>query len=239
MPRTAWIGLTLALGCLAATAAGASPEAPATATHSDQSLIDEPWLTLEAPTPSHDKPRPLARDGKSATKKAAGASLPGRTSAAWFRTTLSLAGVIGLILLLAWGYRRMAAGGRLGLTLRPRTAGVVEILSRTTLAPRQSLCLVRVGPKLVLLGCTPTTIRPLDVINDATLTAQLAGHAAQQRPDSHTAEFTRVLESEARGFQERTTAEEESPAPTDDRLNSIRDTLGDTIQRLRTKMAGV
>lgn len=241
-----WLGLALALGSLAARAVGEPPEqrAAAFAAEPDNALRDEPWLSLERPAsvagaaPAAVEPRPLERRAQTVTARAAGTQAPRRGSAAWLRTTVSLGGVVGLILLLAWGYRRMAAGGRLGLSLRPRRAGVVEVLSRTTLAPRQSLCLVRVGPRLVLLGCTPTSIQPLDVICDADLTARLAGQAAQQRPDSHTAEFTRVLESEARNFEPEAAPADELAAPTDARLNALRDTLGDTIQRVRAKLAG-
>lgn len=85
----------------------------------------------------------------------------------------------------------------------------------------------------MLLGCTHDSVRTLDVIHDADLTARLLGQEAQQRPDSHTAEFTRCLEHEANTYDREQAALDETPGPEESRLLAIKEKLTGTIQRLR------
>lgn len=118
----------------------------------------------------------------------------------WSRSLLSLAGVVGLILLLAWGYR-MVMGERISGLGRGRRPGVIEVVSRTTVAPRQSLCLVRVGPRMVLVGISSDGMRSLDVIDDPALAAQLAGDAEGARTGSSGDGFRGVLAGEASAYK--------------------------------------
>ena len=248
VPWMAWSGFGLAL--TAATAFGATPpasarehptSAPSRAVPAAQQTppaADDPWPSPDIAAPPVD-PRPLPR--AASPRRAAATAQPdtvgpiSNPSAGWVRTTLALGGVVGLILLLAWGYRRMATGTSLGRALRPRGTPLIEVVSRAALGPRQSVCLVRVGPRLVLLGCTPDAVRALDVIHDADLAARLLGQATAQRPDSHTAEFARCLEREA-GTYPRATDDrgDEQLTPDEPRLDAVRQKLSDTLQRLRT-----
>jgi flagellar biogenesis protein FliO len=154
-------------------------------------------------------------------------------SSVW-RTTAALGAVVALILLLAWGYRAVASGGRLALS--NRKPGLIEVLSRTALSPRQSLCLVRIGPRLVLLGVTPESVRALDVIPDADVAAQLTGQAAARRADSSSAEFARCLEQQSRAYAAEVPVDD-APTPEDDRLAELKQRLSDTIARLRATAA--
>lgn len=135
---------------------------------------------------------PLVRRDAAERQAVAAPSRPA-AGGSWLRSLGSLVAVIGLIALLAWGYR--AAGG--GLTaLRPRRSGVIELVSRVSLSPRQSLCLVRVGPRMVLVGASGDRLTSLDVIEDAALVAQLAGDAERARNGGGAA-FQTLLESQA------------------------------------------
>ncbi|QOV91617.1 FliO/MopB family protein [Humisphaera borealis] len=62
------------------------------------------------------------------------------------RVLLSLALVIGLILFLKWGGKKL-----FGLQSGTGT-GVMQVVSRTILAPKQQLLLVRVGKRLLIVG---------------------------------------------------------------------------------------
>jgi flagellar biogenesis protein FliO len=154
---------------------------------------------VAATTPPDAEARPLPRAHVTNAKVAPtpGAAAGAESARPWTRTGLSLAAVLMLILLLAWGYRQVAAGG-LRWTARGRHPGLIEVLGRTALSPRHSLCLVRVGPRLILLGVTPTSVSALDTVQNPELTAQLAGEAARRRPESHSAAFAACLESQAR-----------------------------------------
>lgn len=154
----------------------------------------------------------------------------------YLRTTAALAAVVALIILLTWGYRAVAGhGGRLALLLRGRHAGLIEVVSRLALSPRQSLCLVRIGPRLILLGLAPGGVQALDVIQDPDLVAQLLGQAAQRRGDSHTAEFARCLEHYAKGPQPEPEGPDESVTPEQQQLAGVKELLADTLRRLRAR----
>ena len=207
----------------------APSSAPAAASAND------PWSTPDIEP--HVAPRVVSRRHADPAAAREGVA-PAFPQGSWVRTTAALAGVVGLIVLLGWGYRGMLGSGSRRWATRGRHPSLLEVVSRTALSPRQSLCLVRCGPRLVLLGVTADAIRPLDVINDADLTARLMGDVARQRPDSSTAEFARCLESEARGYSD-DRQEPDAPRTTDDRqLGAVRNRLAETLGRLRSKGGG-
>ncbi len=150
------------------------------------------------------------------------------SSGSWWRTAAALAGVVGLIVFLAWGYRTATSGG-LQLWGRQRQPGLIEVLSRVTLGPRQSVCLLRIGPRMVLVGQSGDGLRTLDVIDDADLTARLAGQALTRRSDSSTAEFRQVLKGQARQYRKTTTA----PPADEPQLDRVRQNVLEAIERLR------
>ncbi len=235
VPRMVLLGLTLAL--LAATpraAGGDVAPVPAGAEATSQpagAAIPDPWAALD-PATARPEARPLERRHGGVPQTSAQVGSEARTAQSWLRTTLSLAAVVGLIVLLAWGYRRVAATGTFALA-RGRGAPLIEVVGRTALSPRHSVCLVRVGPRLVLLGCTHDSIRSLDVITDPELSARLLGQAAQQRADSHTAEFAKCLEREAGSYGEQGGGSAEDALPEEARLAELKQRLGGTLQRLR------
>ena len=150
----------------------------------------------------------------------------------------ALGGVVALIVLLAWGYRVTAGlGGRFSLA-RIQNRGLLQVVSRLAISPRQSVCLLRVGERAVLVGVSPDGIRTLDVVSDPDAAARLLGLAARQRSGSSTAEFEEVLKSETVAFDG---AEDETPERADAaRIVKIRDRLTGTLERLRamTRHAG-
>ena len=239
VPRMAWSGLWVVLAASTAwgrpsgTSAAAVDSNAAPPTHA----APDPWASAEITPPSDVAPpteaRPLPR--RSALRPGDSAPRPGtRQASAWLRTSASLGGVVALILLLAWGYRRVAAGwGILPRDLRPRRAPLIEVVSRAALAPRQTLYLIRVGPRLILVGCTPDAIRPLHEIQDPDLVATLLGEAAGQRPDSASAEFARCLEQQASAFEADSPNTTEKLTPDEQGLGTVRKKLEDTIARLR------
>jgi flagellar biogenesis protein FliO len=235
------LGLLCVLGCAAALAEppaerAQSCDGPAEAAPPTQPALDDAWSSTELVAPAMDA-RPLVRvheRGRLQPERQAP-----RSSGAWGRTTAALGGVVALIALLAWGYRAMAAGGgALRWAGRGRHPGLIEVVGRTALSPRQTLCLVRIGPRLVLLGVTPAAVRTLDVIQDADLTAQLLGEAARRRSDSSTAEFARCLEREAQTYVPPHAELDETLTPDAERIVDVKRRLTGTIARLRAKAVG-
>ncbi len=205
----------------AARAASEPPRQPApafAASATAASPATDPW---EAIAPDRD--RVLIR--RSTPRHAADAA-PARPTAApgWLRTAGSLAAVVALIMLLAWGYRAVT-GGSLSLGSRGRIAGLIDVVSRTALSPRQTLVLVRVGPRMVLLGVSPERIDTLETIADEALVARLAGAAARERPDSISAEFRQALHDQQQRF------EAEAPPAHDGAADATRDDLTERLAR--------
>lgn len=111
----------------------------------------------------------------------AGNRTPGSESApaSGLRLWLPLAFVLIVIGVLAWAARRMFP--RMG---RAGGDGAITVLSRCVLSPKQSLCLVRLGRRIVLLGMTPDRINTLAEITDADEAALLIAAASSHRAES-------------------------------------------------------
>ncbi len=138
--------------------------------------------------------------GWSAGRKAE-ASLPARQEAAtsfwpgW--EVLPLAIVVALILGVAWVVKRFMPASRM-LT----GAGVLEIVARLPLSGKQSLLLVKMGRRLILLGVTAERITSLDVLDDPEQVAPLLGELASRRPDSISHAFADAFGREAHQYME-------------------------------------
>jgi len=103
----------------------------------------------------------------------------GATSLPYGKMMWPLAAVLGTIALAAWGLRKWAVGGgRLGST------GAITVLARHYLSSKRSLCLVRLGRRVVLLGVTPEHIGAVADLGDADEAAALMAGLERTRPGS-------------------------------------------------------
>jgi flagellar biogenesis protein FliO len=117
----------------------------------------------------------------------------------------------------------------LALTSRNRMPGLIEVISRTSLSPRQSLCLVRVGPRLVLVGVSQDSMRALDVIEDGSAASRLSGEAARRKSDSVSAEFDSWLQEESGAYAR----PDEQTFETSTRMGDVKRQLAGTIRRIK------
>lgn len=240
VPRMAVVVALFGLTPMAATAQNQPPGDVTSDRPTPEALhpsgLDDPWLAVEPEFPDQES-RILRRNPTGGVSPMLAAkSEPGQRP--WLRTMGALAGVVGLIVLLAWGYRTMARGNLplLGKTRRPE---LIEVISRTPLSARQSVCLVRIGPRLVLVGQSSDTLRTLDVIADPDLAARLVGQATQRRPDSSQAEFRNCLEHEAAAYRQPDDAIDETITPDHQRIANVHQGVTSTIQRIRQAVAGM
>jgi len=100
----------------------------------------------------------------------------------------SLAIVLGLFVALAWFSKRFGPAGSAAL---PKEA--VELLGRAPLAGRQSMQLIRVGNRLLLVALSAGGAETLTEITDPVEVEHLAGLCRGNRADSASASFGRVL----------------------------------------------
>ncbi len=100
----------------------------------------------------------------------------------------SLAIVLGMFLAFVWCSKRFAPAGSAQL---PKEA--VELLGRTPLAGRQTMQLIRVGNRLLLVAMSPGGAETLTEITDPVEVEHLASLCRRGKSDSATASFNRTL----------------------------------------------
>jgi flagellar protein FliO/FliZ len=114
----------------------------------------------------------------------------------------SLAIVLGLFVVLVWVSKRFAPAGTAPL---PKEA--IELLGRAPLAGRQTMQLIRVGNRLLLVALSASGAETLTEITDPVEVEHLAGLCRRGKGDSASASFNRVLSQLA------TEPASESPRP--------------------------
>jgi flagellar biogenesis protein FliO len=234
MSRSPWMAL-ICLGSLTTNGLALAPSRPAVKpafssfpaeSGAPAAVEPNPWDSPEIAAPQLEDDlirRPSAARGTN-SRSSQGSGAVGSL----VRTSASLAGVVALIVLLAWGYRAASgAGNRFGSRWRGAEPGLIQVLHRTSIGPRQGLGLVRVGPQLVLLGTTHDSIRALTVVQDADLAARVAG----QRPQANgqRAEFQACLETESRAYTEPAPAAAGQDAPG---LGEVKHKLSQALRRM-------
>ncbi len=153
--------------------------------------------TSELPTADLPLP-PRRRDRRDA---AAGESSVMR-SPIW-TVASSLTMVVGLFLLTVWGARK-----HLPQAATPLPDDVVRVLGRAPLAHRQTMQLVRIGNKLVLLCVTPQGAETLAEIHDPNEVSRLTSSCDPSSPDVMSETFRHIL-SEVRDSRFSTSAAED------------------------------
>lgn len=145
-----------------------------------------------------------------------------------------LMAVLGTIGLLAMLFRRWNAGG-------PRSTGeaVIRVLARHYLSNKQSLCLVRVGQRVVLLGVTPESISACASIEDPEEVSNLITTSQRSTPGSFTSALTAFTHREvaAEAISPKLSARaDETILP--GRAAATADNLRDVLDRLQQLSAG-
>lgn len=107
---------------------------------------------------------------------------------AW-RTIGALGVVVGLIVLLRTVMTRFS--GPLGRARAP--AGIVEVLGRFPLARTQTLLLLKVDRRILLLAQTPQGLTTLSEMSDAEQVASLVQRIRNDRGDSFSRQFERLI----------------------------------------------
>jgi flagellar protein FliO/FliZ len=140
-----------------------------------------------APASESRQPLKLSPRGNSSERPLAGVSAATPSSAIG-TVASSLAIVIGLLLAVAWITRRFAPPGA-----APLPPQAIELLGRQPLGGKQSLQLLRIGNKLLLVALSPGGAQTLTEITDPVEVEQLAGICRRTKTDSASAAFSRVL----------------------------------------------
>ena len=78
----------------------------------------------------------------------------------------------------------------------------VRILARSSISPKQSLCLVKLGETILLLGLSPNHMAMLHTVEDPDEIAGLLGTLEQHKHDSITNSFSRMFRHEANSYDD-------------------------------------
>lgn len=133
-----------------------------------------------------DNPEKLSLNtGERKTGENSSGNLPG----GGFWTMLpSLLLVLALLAGCVWAARKYLPGaGRLGGN------PAMKVIGRTQVSPRQSLLLVKIGRRLLVVGATADRLTRIDNITDPTEVSEIIGLVESARPGSATAGFQNAL----------------------------------------------
>lgn len=183
------------------------------------------------PAASATADRPLrgrsARENKTLSRPPASTG-PG----SWWRVLGALVLVLGAILGMRWLLRRGSA------TRNPAgPSRAVEVLSRTAVSPKQAVMLIRVGPRLLVVGAGTDSMNTLAEIDDPEQVSQLLGAVEQAKAHSLTNTFSKALS----GWRARMgPAEDAAPADltSTDRMFTPAGGLADRFKAMVDKMRG-
>lgn len=107
----------------------------------------------------------------------------------WLFSTLA---ALGVVLALVFGLRWLLRRGGIVTASVPQ-GSVVEVLSRTTIAPRSHVILMRVGQRILVVNDSSNGMRTLSTIDDPEELADLLGAVDAARPSSMTKSFSGVM----------------------------------------------
>lgn len=118
----------------------------------------------------------------------------------WMFNTLAALGiVIGLVFAIRWVLRR----GGVVTSAAPR-GSVVEVLSRTTVAPRSHVVLMRVGQRILIVNDSPNGMRTLATVDDSQEVAELLGAIDASSPTSLSSGFQGTMSKLTAEWSQRT-----------------------------------
>jgi flagellar biosynthetic protein FliO len=199
--------LALAVSVQAAPTAGSTtPAQPVTLPHKDLLDADAAVKNAAAAESTQEIHRPTDSTGGGVEKKSAAAAptgddtrVVGRQNVAkgfWqVSDFLPLAIVLALVLGAAWAVKRYLPARRL-----VTGSGVLEVVARLPLSPKQSLVLVKMGRQMVLVGVTPERVNTVCLVDDPEQVAELVGRVASQARSSNSREFGQSLDEQADTF---------------------------------------
>lgn len=146
----------------------------------------------------------LVRETESIEKRAdnvsAGSDVRASVSFSPWRTLTSLVVVLVLFATGAFILRRfLKASGKIG-----KSSGV-EILSKNPINARQSVCIMKFGTRVFVLGVSPNHMAALDVIDNPDEVAIITGDIESSLPHSISHSFDKLFQRESRDYDKKAT----------------------------------
>ncbi len=181
-------------------------------------------LEQQVEAPGESKARPIKR--RAASDRPRAIKQNKAVGVEWYRNGfVALGAVLLLIAIVAWGLKRLGPKGQLG-------GSAIRILSRSHLSPKQSLALIRVSDRVMLVGITPDRISHLTTFDDPVgvdvMTASTSGNAVPRES------FGGLLDSESRLFEVDNDVEEQVSNADLGTVRQTRRNLKNLLGRVKT-----
>jgi flagellar protein FliO/FliZ len=166
-------------------------------------------------------------DVQAATARPGAGSTVASSSGDLIRLVIALAAVIGLILLLRAGYRRLSGAGLGG------TGKLVTVLSRSFISPKQQVLVLEVGKRLLVVGDSGGHMSSLCEITDPDEIAALIGRSRATSAAKAKTAFAGVFRKANESFDDQAVVEEPSEEATapDDAVST--EEIGGLLDKVR------
>ncbi len=162
--------------------------AQATAENADEALPADESVVAEEPLPANEL-LPLGAGEGDLFNGQVDQSSEGSLGDGWLLSTLA---ALGVVLAIVFGIRWLLKRGGVVSTVTPH-GGIVEVLSRTTVAPRSHVILMRVGTRVLVVSDSTAGMRTLASVEDAEEVAELLGAIDSAKPTSMSQSFGSVM----------------------------------------------
>ncbi|MFA7237640.1 MAG: flagellar biosynthetic protein FliO [Phycisphaeraceae bacterium] len=216
----------VAAGSPAQSTTTAAPNAPVSISPAPTGVAP---VSTEPPPPPQEQ-QPLGPSGLQAERSATGntsssATTSGGGSGGWVvQTMLALGLVIALIFALRWLLKRLTGWG--GATGAHRADALVEVLARSTIAPKTSVLFLKIHERIVVAGQTPAGLDTLTEFDDPDQVAAILTQIQAARPHSISRAFGSLLKQADKDY-----------APGDEQehiVDRTRDSMSGLLGRIRS-----
>ena len=144
---------------------------------------------------------------------------------------LPLAAVLALMALIVWAVKKYLPNVR-----RLTGSTAVKVVARTHLSPRQSIAVVRLGRRLLVVGQTADNLSPLGVVEDPEEVSQLLGEIESGKASSAVGSFNKVFQ---RTDEEFAAADEGAGGePAEGEIERVRTELESLTRKVREMTGG-
>jgi flagellar biosynthetic protein FliO len=154
-----------------------------------------------------------------------------KPSGGWLDFALPLAAVLALIGAVVWAVKKYLPNVR-----RLTGSTAMKVVARTHLSPRQSIAVVRLGRRLLVVGQTADNLSPLGVVEDPEEVSELLGQIESGKAGSAVGNFNRVFQKTDEEFA--AVDEEADGEPADGEIDRVRTELESLTRKVREVTGG-
>lgn len=157
-----------------------------------------------------------------------------RWGSGWVLNTVT---ALGVVILVIFALRTLLVKLGAAKGVSPRS-GVVEVLSRTAIAPRNHVLLIRVAGRVLVVGDSVAGLRTLAQIDDPDEVASLLAATTAQAPHSVTRGFATLMGRFNRQYDEGQRLLAEGGDESEHAVDRARDGLSSLLARVRATRSG-